>query len=88
MAGYHVTDKLQLGTYYSSELDTAPRDNSDPANFGRDWAISSRYDFNSYIYGKLEGHFINGEVSGFYDFDNPTLTPRTRLVVAKVGFVF
>ena len=88
MAGYHVTDKLQLGSYYSSELDAAAGDNSNPANFGRDWAISSRYDFNSFLYGKLEGHFINGNVSGFYDFDNPDLKARTRLVVAKVGFVF
>jgi hypothetical protein len=89
MAGYHVTDKLQVGTYYSSELDAAPRDNSNPENFGHDWTISSRYDFNSYLYGKLEGHFINGDVAGFYDFDNLNgLKPRTRLVVAKIGFVF
>lgn len=89
MAAYHLTDKLQVGAYYSSELDAAPRDNSDPANFGHDWVISSRYDFNSYFYGKLEGHFINGDVAGFYDFDNPNgLKPRTNLVVAKVGFVF
>ncbi|MGA2419947.1 MAG: hypothetical protein ABSG69_07665 [Candidatus Acidiferrum sp.] len=89
MAAYHVTDKLQLGTYYSSELDTAAGDNSDPANFGHDWTISSRYDFNSYFYGKLEGHFINGDVAGLYDFDNPNgFKPRTRLVVAKIGFVF
>jgi hypothetical protein len=89
MAGYHVTDKLQLGTYYSSELTASEQDNSNPANFDHDWTVSSRYDFNSFLYGKLEGHFINGDAAGFYDFDNPSgLKPRTRLVVAKVGFVF
>jgi hypothetical protein len=89
MGGYHFTDKFQAGVYYSSELDAAPRDNSDPANFGHDWAISGRYDFNSYLYGKLEGHFIDGNVAGFYDFDNPNgLAPRTQLLIAKLGFTF
>jgi hypothetical protein len=89
MAGYHFTDKFQGGTYYSSELTASEHDNSNPANYGRDWTISSRYDFNSFFYGKLEGHFIHGTVAGFYNFDNPNgLTPRTNLLVAKLGFTF
>jgi hypothetical protein len=89
MAAYHPTDKLQVGTYYSSELDASAHDNSDPANFGHDWTLSSRYDFNPFVYAKIEGHFIHGTVAGFYNFDNPNgLTPRTRLLVAKLGFTF
>jgi hypothetical protein len=89
MGGYHFTDKFQAGVYYSSELSASPRDNSDPANFGHDWAISGRYDFNSYLYGKLEGHIIDGNVGGFYDFDNPNgLASHTNLLVAKLGFTF
>jgi hypothetical protein len=89
MAGYHFTDKFQAGSYYSSELTASEHDNSNPANYGRDWTISSRYDFNSYFYGKLEGHFIHGITAGFYNFDNPNgETPRTKLLVAKIGFTF
>jgi hypothetical protein len=89
MGAYRVTGKLQAGFYYSSELDASAHDNSNPANFGRDWTISSRYDFNPFVYAKVEGHFIHGTVAGFYQFDNPNgVTAHTDLLVAKLGFTF
>ncbi len=50
MSGYHVTDKLQLGTYYTHYVVASAADQSDPANHFRDWVASSRYDFDSYFY--------------------------------------
>ena len=89
MGGYHLTGKLQAGVYYTSFVVASAADKSDPANFSRDWVVSSRYDLNSNLYAKLEGHFIDGNAAGFYGFDNPNgLTPKTNLLVAKVGFTF
>jgi hypothetical protein len=88
MGGYHLTDKLQAGIYYTHYV-VAASDQSDPVNHFRDTVVSGRYDFNSFFYSKLEGHFIDGTGLGFYGFDNPGgLKPQTRLVVAKVGFSF
>lgn len=88
MAGYHLTDKLQVGVYRTQYVLTNA-DESDPDNYFRDWVASSRFDFNSHWYAKLEGHFMDGAGLGFYDSNNPNgVAPRTRLVVAKVGFVF
>ena len=89
MGGYHVTEKFQVGSYYSHYLVASAGDASNPANYSKDWVASGRYDITSNFYGKLEGHFIDGEAAGFYGIDNPNgLKPQTRLVVAKVGFVF
>src|ERR1039458_486920 len=89
MGGYHLTDKLQAGIYYTGFLVASAADNSDPANYFHDWAASSRYDINSNFYAKLEGHLINGNAAGFYDFNNPNgLQSKTKEVVAKVGFTF
>jgi hypothetical protein len=89
MAGYHITEKLQTGAYYTSYSIVSAPNKSDPANFFHDWVVSSRYDINSYFYAKLEGHFINGNAAGFYAFNNPNgLKARTNLLVAKIGFSF
>jgi hypothetical protein len=88
MAGYHLTDKLQAGAYYTRYV-VVGADQTDPVNYFRDWVASSRYDFNSHFYLKLEGHFMDGNAVGFYGIDNPNgLKPQTKLVVAKVGFYF
>ncbi len=88
MGGYHVTQKFQAGTYYT-RYTIAHADSTDPANYYRDWAISSRYDINANFYAKLEGHFIDGFALGFYQLNNANgLKARTNLVVAKVGFTF
>jgi hypothetical protein len=89
MGGYHLTDKLQAGVYYTSLVVASALDKSDPANYFHDWAASSRYDINANFYAKLEGHFIDGNAAGFYGFNNPNgLNPKTNVLVAKVGFTF
>jgi hypothetical protein len=89
MAGYHVTNKLQLGTYYTRYVDASATDRSDPANYFHDTAISARYDVDLHFYLKAEGHFIRGNGLGFYSQQNPnSLQPNTNMVVAKAGFTF
>lgn len=88
MGGYHLTPKLQAGAYYTRYL-VAGGNNSNPANYFRDWVASARYDFNTQIYLKLEGHFIHGNGVGFYEFNNPNgLAACTNGAIAKLGFTF
>src|ERR1700761_1814100 len=89
MAAYRLTGKLQVGAYHTRYVVASAEDKSDPGNYFHDWVLSGRYDINSYFYCKLEGHFIDGDGLGFYNFDNPNgLKPQTKLLVAKVGFSF
>jgi hypothetical protein len=89
MGEYHVTDKLQLGAYYTHYVVASTPDQTNPANYFHDWVASSRYDINRFFYLKLEGHFIIGTGVGFYGLDNLNgLDPQTKLLVAKAGFSF
>jgi hypothetical protein len=88
MASYRVIQKLQVGTYYSHDVNKAS-DPAQPYSYSKDWAISGRYDFNQYIYGKLEGHFLHGTGLGYYTSDNPNgLKPNSNMLAARVGFTF
>jgi hypothetical protein len=89
MAGYRVTNRLQVGSYYTRYVIADSGDTSDPANYFHDAVVSGRFDIDSHFYAKLEGHFIDGNALGFYALDNANgLQPNTRLVVAKAGFTF
>jgi len=89
MGGYHLTEKLEVGAYYTRYWLGAGADQSNPANYFHDWVGSSRYDINSNFYAKFEGHYIDGNGIGYYSFNNPNgLKPKTGLLVAKVGFTF
>jgi len=89
MGGYHLTPKLEAGAYYAHYLDAQGGDNSDPANYYRDWVASGRYDFSADFYLKMEAHFMDGNGVGFYDADNPNgLAQRSNALVAKLGFTF
>ncbi len=89
MGGYHLTDKLQAGVYYTNNTLVNIPDESNPANYYHDWVASCRYDINSYFYLKTEMHFISGTGLGFYTFNNPNgLNPQTKVLVAKIGFSF
>jgi hypothetical protein len=88
MSAYRLTQKLQVGGYYSHYM-SAIGNYSLPANFSKEWVVSGKYDFNSYFYAKLEGHFINGTALDYYTDTNPAgLKPKTKLLAAKVGFSF
>jgi hypothetical protein len=90
MTSYRILDKLQVGAYYTQEFNRPPNtDTGLPANFYKDWAISGRYDLNSYFYLKTEGHFINGNGFGDYVSTNPQgYKPKSNMLAAKVGFTF
>jgi hypothetical protein len=88
MGSYRISGKLQVGSYYShynnKALDTALS-----RNYSKDWVISTRFDFNSYFYAKLEDHFLHGTGLGYYTSTNPNgLRPNTNILTAKIGFSF
>jgi hypothetical protein len=88
MGSYRVTEKIQLGSYYSHFLDKAGY-MGQPGDYSKDWVVSGRYDFNAHFYGKIEDHFLHGNGIGFYDSTNPNgLTPNSRMLAAKIGFSF
>jgi hypothetical protein len=88
MGSYQLAKKIQVGAYYSTYV-TRGQDASQAADYSKDWVASSRYDFNSYFYGKLEGHFLRGTALGYYESTNPTgLKPNSNMLAAKIGFSF
>ena len=88
MLSYRVTKKLQVGTYYSHFVNKSA-DTSQPANYSKDWAISGRYNFNEYFYGKIETHFLDGTAVGYDATSNPNgLKDNSTILAARVGFAF
>jgi hypothetical protein len=88
MGSYRITERFQAGSYYSHYANKA-LDTALPANYSRDWVVSGRYDFNSYFYGKIEGHFLHGIGLGYYESTNPNgLKPNSNMLAAKIGFTF
>jgi hypothetical protein len=88
MASYRLSERLQLGTYYSHYVNKEG-DTTLSANYSKDWAVSGRYDFNSYFYGKIEGHFLHGTGLGYYASTNSNgLKPNSNMLAAKIGFTF
>jgi hypothetical protein len=86
MASYRLMAKLTGGLYYSSILDRKAAFNS--ARYQKDWAVAARYDFNPYLYLKLEQHFVDGMAVGFSASDNTALKPSTRMTLLKFGVSF
>ena len=88
MGSYRLLNKLHMGSYYSHYINKA-LDTALPANYSKDWVVSGRYDFNSYFYGKIEGHFLHGTGLGYYESTNPNgLKPNSNMLAAKIGFTF
>ncbi len=88
MGSYRVGRKFQLGAYYSHYVNKS-LDTNLPANYSKDWVVSGRYDFNSYFYGKIEGHFLHGTALGYYDSTNPNgLKPNSNMLATRIGFSF
>jgi hypothetical protein len=90
MTSYRLTEKFQVGTYYSHFVDAGGGNNTSlSGNYSKDWTISSRYNFNSHFYAKLEEHFVHGTDLGYYSDSNPNGTkPRSNILAAKIGFSF
>jgi hypothetical protein len=88
MASYRVSKKLQLGSYYSHYVNKAA-DSTLSANYSKDVVVSGRYNFNPYVYGKVEGHFLHGTGLGYYMNTNPGgLKPDSNMLAARIGFTF
>jgi len=88
MGSYRVGRKFQLGAHYSHYVNKS-LDTNLPANYSKDWVVSGRYDFNSYFYGKIEGHFLHGTALGYYDSTNPNgLKPNSNMLATRIGFSF
>jgi hypothetical protein len=97
MGSYHFTDKLTLGSYFSRAFGTsfnetfrwAYYDPSKPEFYSNDTVVNARYDLNRFFYAKLEGHYIDGDLGGFFPATNPQgLQKITCLFIARVGFTF
>jgi hypothetical protein len=88
MASYRLSEKLQLGSYYSHYVNKA-MDTALPENYSKDFVLSGRYNFNPYFYGKVEGHFLHGTALGYYASTNPGgLKPDSNMLAARIGFSF
>jgi hypothetical protein len=88
MGSYHLSKKTQVGSYYSCSVDTGLQPGL-AANYSKDWVVSGRYDFDSYFYAKLEGHFLHGTALGYYGSTNTNgLKDNSNMLAAKIGFSF
>jgi len=88
MGNYQLTKHLRAGSYYSHYINKA-MDTSMPENYSKDWVLSTRYDFNSNFYIKLEDHFLHGTGLGYYASTNPNgLQPNSNILAARIGFTF
>jgi len=87
MASYKFSEKLTGGMNFSYSLDRQlPVSN---ARYQKDWALSARYDVNSYLYLKAEEHFVDGSEFGYSTSNNTGgLMPNTRMTLLKIGVNF
>jgi hypothetical protein len=87
MASYRLAARLTGGLYYSSFIDHQAAFTS--SRYQKDWAVAARYDFNPFLYLKLEQHVIDGTATG-YSISNNTvgLRPNSRMTLLKLGVSF
>ncbi len=78
MFSYRVSGKLSAGVYDSQWIDHQAA--LGPSRYSKDWAISGRYDFNSFLYAKGEEHIIEGTGQNL----DHTMNPQG----AKTSFLF
>jgi hypothetical protein len=86
MASYRATPKLSGGLYYSSSIDHKAAFPS--SHYQKDWALTARYDFNSFVYAKAEQHWMDGTELGFFASNNSNLQLSTRMTLLKLGVSF
>jgi hypothetical protein len=86
MSSYKIASKLTGGLYYSSSLNRQAAFTSN--RYQKDWSLTARYDFNPFLYAKVEQHFMEGTEIGFSSSDNSALKPSTRMTLLKLGVSF
>ena len=93
-AAYHVTQRLEVGTYHSRFYVDSPATPDPAGNHIFDQTLTGRFDVTRWWNVKVEGHFIDGygdlySAHGFYLRSNPNGTkPKTNLLVIRTGFYF
>jgi len=92
-ASYRLSKWLEVGTYHSRYYLIWQLPHSLPANHVFDQAITARFDLRSYLDLKVEGHFIDGNMTasannrGFYTPVNVNgVKPTTNMFVIRLGF--
>ena len=87
MATYHVTSKFSAGAYHQQGFDRLA--DLGPDRYSKDWAMTGRYDFNEFLYAKVEQHFVDGADLLYFDDQNPNgLKPDTKMTAVKLGVSF
>ncbi|HEV2647260.1 MAG TPA: hypothetical protein VGU46_12920 [Acidobacteriaceae bacterium] len=86
MGSWRITSKLSGGLYFGSTVDHKA-DYGD-ARYAKDWALAARYDFNSFLYAKVEQHWIDGTDIAFYAVNNDNIQPNTKMTLLKMGVSF
>ena len=86
MASYKLAQKLTGGINYSYSLDRQLPVGS--ARYQKDWALSARYDIDTFVYLKAEQHWVDGTELGYSTSDNTNLKPNTRMTLFKLGVSF
>jgi hypothetical protein len=86
MLTYKVLPKLTLGVYNSQNSDhQAPLG---PGRYQKDWTISGKFDFDQYLYAKVEQHFTKGNGLDVDDGANTVVLPTNNVTALKVGVTF
>jgi hypothetical protein len=92
-ASYRISKLIEVGSYESRFISNWDVQHGDPRNHVFDQAVTVRFDLTRYLDLKVEGHFINGNMTsavvsrGFYVADNPNgLKPTTDLLVIRLGY--
>jgi len=92
-ASYRLSKWLEVGTYQSRFISNWDVQHGDPRNHVFDQVFTLRFDLRSYLDLKVEGHFLNGNMTsavvsrGFYVADNLNgLQPETHLLVVRLGY--
>jgi hypothetical protein len=84
---YRATTKLTGGLYYSSAIDRKQLPSA--AKYQKDWALSARYDLNSFLYAKFEEHIMDGTYLGYSTSNNTSgLKPNDKMTMLKMGVSF
>jgi len=92
-ASYRISKLIQLGAYHSRFISNWDVQHGDPRNHVFDQVFTVRFDLRSYLDLKVEGHFMDGNMTsavvsrGFYVADNQNgLKPETKLLVIRLGY--
>jgi hypothetical protein len=87
MASYKLTSKLTAGAYESQYFDHAS--SLGPWRYQKAFVLNGHYDFNQYIYAKVEEQFVKGDGLNLDQNMNPNgMKTNFNLTLLKLGVSF